>query len=200
MNEFLAMLDGTQREIDYRDTAAGRVRSLLIRREYDAEIADVWDAITDPERLRRWFAPVSGDLREGGTFQLKGNAGGDIRRCDAPKLLAVTWAYGDAPAADVELRLSAADGVTTLELHHAPIAETVDFGGRDIDPVLNDSETGVWGLGAGWELGFIGLGRYLAGSFPADAAEPSPELIEAADEISAAWSDVVARSRTNPST
>jgi uncharacterized protein YndB with AHSA1/START domain len=195
VNEFLAMLNGTQREIDYRDTAAGRVRSLLIRREYDAEITDVWEAITDPERLRRWFVPVSGDLREGGTFQLKGNAGGDIRRCDAPKLLAVTWAYGDAPAADVELRLSAAGGVTTLELHHAPIAETVDFGGRDIDPVLNDAETGVWGLGAGWELGFIGLDMYLKGSFPADAAEPSPELIEAADRISSLWSDVVAASR-----
>jgi uncharacterized protein YndB with AHSA1/START domain len=195
VNEFLTMLNGTQREIDYRDTAAGRVRSLLIRREYDAEIADVWQAITDPERLRRWFVPVSGDLREGGTFQLKGNAGGAIRRCEAPKLLAVTWAYGDAAAADVELRLKEAEGLTTLELHHAPIAETVDFGGRDIDPVLNDAETGVWGLGAGWELGFIGLDMYLKGGFPADETDPSPELLAAADRISSLWSDVVAASR-----
>jgi uncharacterized protein YndB with AHSA1/START domain len=198
MSDILAMLNGTYREIDYRETPAGRVRSLLIRREYDAGIADVWEAITDPDRLRRWFLPVTGDLREGGTFQLKDNAGGEIRRCDPPGLLAVTWAYGDAPAADVELRLSESAGVTTLELHHAPVAETIDFGGRDIDPVLNDAETGIWGLGSGWELGFIGLASYLRGEFPADpeAAEMNPELIEAANRISAAWSDVVTASRT----
>jgi hypothetical protein len=84
MSDILDKLNGTHREIDYRETPAGRVRSLLIRRAYDAKIADVWDAITDPERLSRWFLPVVGDLREGGTFQLKDNAGGEIRRCDAP--------------------------------------------------------------------------------------------------------------------
>ncbi len=197
MSDVLNMLNGTHREIDYRETPAGRVRSLLIRREYDAKIADVWDAITDPERLRRWFLPVTGDLREGGTFQLKDNAGGEIRRCDAPNLLAVTWAYGDAAASDVEIRLSETAGVTRLELHHAPVAETIDFGGRDIDPVLNDAETGVWGLGAGWEMGAIALASYLTGEFPADtaAAEMPPELLEAANRISAAWSDVVAASK-----
>jgi uncharacterized protein YndB with AHSA1/START domain len=197
MKDILDMLDGTHREIDYRETPAGRVRSLLIRREYDAAITDVWDAITDPERLRRWFLPVTGDLREGGTFQLKDNAGGEIRRCAAPTLLAVTWAYGDAPASDVEIRLIETAGVTTLELHHAPVAETIDFDGRDIDPVLNDAETGIWGLGAGWELGVIGLGMYLRGEFPADeaAAGPPPELLEAANRASAAWSEVVAASR-----
>jgi uncharacterized protein YndB with AHSA1/START domain len=197
MKDILDMLDGTHREIDYRETPAGRVRSLLLRREYDAAITDVWDAITDPERLRRWFLPVTGDLREGGTFQLKDNAGGEIRRCAAPTLLAVTWAYGDAPASDVEIRLIETAGVTTLELHHAPVAETIDFGGRDIDPVLNDAETGIWGLGAGWELGVIGLGMYLNGEFPADAAavEMPPEMLEAANRISAEWSEVVAASR-----
>jgi uncharacterized protein YndB with AHSA1/START domain len=197
MSDILDMLNGTHREIDYRETPESRVRSLLIRREYDAEIVDVWDAITDPERLRRWFLPVTGDLREGGTFQLKDNAGGEIRRCDAPNLLAVTWAYGDTPASDVEIRLSETAGVTRLELHHAPVAETIDFGGRDIDPVLNDAETGVWGLGAGWEMGAIALTSYLKGEFPADtaAAEMSPELLEAANRISAAWSDVVAASK-----
>jgi hypothetical protein len=82
--------------------------------------------------------------------------------------------------------------------YHAPVAETIDFGGRDIDPVLNDAETGVWGLGAG-----PGDGRDRArvvpqGEFPADpaAAEMSPELIEAANRISLAWTDVVAASKS----
>jgi hypothetical protein len=57
----------------------------------------------------------------------------------------------------------------------------------------------VWGLGAGWEMGVIALGRYLKGDFPADPveAETSPELLEAANRIGAAWSDVVAVAKTS---
>ena len=46
---------------------------------------DVWDACTNPERIPRWFLPVSGDLRVGGRYQLEGNAGGTIERCDPPR-------------------------------------------------------------------------------------------------------------------
>ena len=34
----------------------------------DAAIDDVWDACTNPERIPRWFLPVSGDLRLGGRY------------------------------------------------------------------------------------------------------------------------------------
>ena len=33
---------------------------------YDTGIDDLWDACTSPERLARWVAEVTGDLREGG--------------------------------------------------------------------------------------------------------------------------------------
>jgi hypothetical protein len=46
----------------------------VLRRTYDAPIEDVWDACSDPDRLKRWFSPVSGDLRLGGRFQIEGNA------------------------------------------------------------------------------------------------------------------------------
>ena len=59
----------------------------MLRRRYDAAIEDVWDAVTDPDRLKRWFLPISGDLRVGGTFQLEGNAGGEILSCEPPRLL-----------------------------------------------------------------------------------------------------------------
>jgi hypothetical protein len=79
----------------------------------------------------------------------------------------------------------------------APVAESIDFNGRDIDPVLNDAETGIWGLGAGWEMGLIALDAYLKGRFPADpeAAEMNPHLIEAANRISTAWSEAVTVSK-----
>ena len=39
---------------------------------------DLWSAITEPERLQRWFSPVSGDLRLGGRYQIEGNASGSV--------------------------------------------------------------------------------------------------------------------------
>jgi hypothetical protein len=41
------------------------VRVLNAERTYTAEVVDVWDALTSPERVPRWLAPLSGDLREG---------------------------------------------------------------------------------------------------------------------------------------
>jgi hypothetical protein len=105
-------MTGTHREIGRRRMAAGEARTVLIRRRYHAPIQDVWEACTDPERLNRWFLPVSGDLRAGGRFRLEGNAGGEVLRCEPPRLLTVTWVYGDLPADEVELRLSAAPTAT----------------------------------------------------------------------------------------
>src|SRR5215210_5060632 len=67
-------LPGTFREVGRRRIAAGDARSAILRRTYDAPIDDVWSACTEPERLNRWFLPVSGDLRPGGSFSLQGNA------------------------------------------------------------------------------------------------------------------------------
>ena len=31
---------------------------------------DLWDACTNPDRLARWFEPLTGDLRRGGRYRL----------------------------------------------------------------------------------------------------------------------------------
>jgi uncharacterized protein YndB with AHSA1/START domain len=56
-------------------------RSVRQRRRYDAPVEDVWDACTNPERIRRWFLPLRGDLGPGGSYQLEGNVGGEVLRC-----------------------------------------------------------------------------------------------------------------------
>jgi uncharacterized protein YndB with AHSA1/START domain len=61
---------------------------------YDTTVEDLWEATTTPERLARWFLPVEGDLKLGGRYQLKGNAGGTITRCDPPEALDLTWEFG----------------------------------------------------------------------------------------------------------
>ena len=99
---------------------AGDAVTVRLTRNYAADAADVWDALTNPERIPRWFYPISGDLKVGGTFQLEGNAGGEIRRCDRPAWLQVTFG---APESVVDVRLAEDGGTTTLELAHSvPLA------------------------------------------------------------------------------
>ncbi len=63
----------TSREVTRDDETV----AVVLRRDFPSPVDDVWDALTDPERLKRWFLPVSGDLPAGGTFATEGGAGGD---------------------------------------------------------------------------------------------------------------------------
>lgn len=109
-------LTKTQHEFRRRRIAAGEARCAMFRRIYDAAIEDVWDACTNPERLRRWYAPVQGDLRLGGAFTQGDFGSGRITRCEPPRLLTVALGDGDPAPDEIELRLSpGADGTTLLE-------------------------------------------------------------------------------------
>ena len=54
--------------------------SALLRRHYDAPVEDVWDAVTDPNRMKRWLLPVSGDLREGDSLTITGTPDQSVGR------------------------------------------------------------------------------------------------------------------------
>ena len=175
----------TFREVGRRRIAAGDARTAILRRTYEAPIEDVWDACTDPARLRRWFLDVSGDLRPGGRFELAGNAGGEIVACEPPRLLALTWVYGDRPVDEVWLRLeSAPDGGTSLELEHATVSTEVEWEGRMLDVIP--------GVGSGWELPLAwALPAFLRGELPdapaAEWYEPTPEHAAFAERSAKAW-------------
>src|SRR3954449_825161 len=98
-------ISSVDRRIGSRTLEAGEARSLTIARVYDTPLEDLWDACTNPERIRRWFLPVSGDLEPGGRYALEGNASGTIERCEAPDMLDLTWEMRDQ-VSWVELRLS----------------------------------------------------------------------------------------------
>ena len=144
-----------------RETGTGRLGSsdghlIRLRRTYGAEIDDVWDALTNPERIGRWFLPVSGDYRIGGRYQFQGNAGGEILDCERPNRLRVTWVFGpqgEAPPSEVQIRLSAAGPESTiLELEHTAVVP---------DEMWN--EYGPGAVGVGWEGGLLGLELHLTG-------------------------------------
>ena len=55
------------------------MRLLTAERHYPAEVEEVWDALTNPERVPRWLGgAVTGDLALGGRYQIEGNAGGEV--------------------------------------------------------------------------------------------------------------------------
>ncbi|PSL00230.1 uncharacterized protein YndB with AHSA1/START domain [Murinocardiopsis flavida] len=186
MTDILGRLNAVSREIGDMPVSAGAGRSMLLRRIFDAPVDEVWRACTDPDRIGRWLAPVAGDLRPGGTFQIEGDAGGEILRCEEPRVLKVTWVLGEGMPSEVEVRLSeGADGATAFELENASPAETVDQIVRKYGPV------GPVGIGGGWDLTLLALDRYLRGEeFDAATWTGAPQVREFIIGSIRAWAAV----------
>lgn len=156
----------------------------MLQRRYDATIDDVWSALTEPDRVKRWFMPVSGDLRAGGGFQLEGNTSGDILECQPPSLLKVTFG---GPTSFVEIRLSS-DGAdaTMLEFEHTVPIEMAGSG------------AGALYVGPGWDGALMSLDLYLNDEVSDDpvAAANSPEGQEFSKQSVTAWAEAVTASGT----
>jgi uncharacterized protein YndB with AHSA1/START domain len=117
MKDLIEQIDSVARRVGSATLPGGAAHTVTMQRTYDADIDDVWDAITQPERIARWFLPVTGDLHQGGSYQLDGNAGGEIRTCEPPHRLVVTWNPPGAPpptedASIVTVSLHVVDGST----------------------------------------------------------------------------------------
>lgn len=161
----------------HREVVGTEPVSVLVRRELDADVADVWDACTDPVRIGRWFLPVTGDFTPGGRYQLQGNAGGEIVRCEPPRLLRVTWEFGDTRPSAVEVRLEpAGTGRTLFELEHSGI----------VDPTQWETY-GPGAVGVGWDGMVLGLAGHLTGAVKPDGWERSEEAREFVTASSTAW-------------
>jgi uncharacterized protein YndB with AHSA1/START domain len=163
-----------------RDGAPTKIA--IARRTYPTDQADLWDALTKAERIPRWFLPVSGDLEPGGRYQLEGNAGGLIERCDEPESFAVTWEYGEMMSW-LEVTLTPAGESTTLELAHE----------AHVDPDMW-GQFGPGAVGVGWDLALIGLGVHLETGAPVDREEgaafaATPEGVEFVQRAATDWAD-----------
>lgn len=174
-----------------RDGTATKI--VIARRSYAAARADLWDAITSPERIRRWFLPVSGDLRVGGHYQFEGNAGGVVERCTEPESFAVTWEF-DGMLSWLEVTLTADGERTTLELAHEEPLETGKW-----------RQFGPGAVGIGWDLSLVGLGRHLDGAAPL-SPEEAAALVASADtaelirQAAAGWAAAAAADGDDPGT
>lgn len=125
-------------------------RNVTLERFYDTTPDDLWDAVTNPERLLRWFAPVSGELKVGGRYQIKNNADGVITECVPPHFFSVTWEFGGG-LSWVEVRL-VADGEDRSRLTLSHICP-IDDHWRKFGPGA---------VGVGWDLALVGLAFHLS--------------------------------------
>jgi uncharacterized protein YndB with AHSA1/START domain len=155
-----------------------------IEDRYDTGIDDLWAAITDPDRLARWYGRVEGDLRPGGEFRLHVEAAGmdsagRVEECDPPRRLRVTtretdesWRAGNGvPPFDETLEATlTADGdqtVLVIEVRGAPLDKVAFYG-------------------VGWQLHAEDLAAYLAGREPSGDVEARfGELVPAYQEQAA---------------
>lgn len=162
------LISAVSREVRDLDYGGKPARAVVATRLYDTSLDDLWDAVTNAERIPRWFMPISGELRLGGRYQLQGNAGGTITRCERPHHLAMTWEFGGA-VTWVEVDLSPEGEGARLELRH--IAH----------PEAHWEQFGAGAVGIGWELGLFGLYLHLSNPGAARPPESDPAWL-ATDE------------------
>lgn len=144
------VIGAVTREISSREVNGAPARVLVAVRSYDTDMEDLWDAITNPERIPRWFSPVTGDFRLGGRYQIQGNASGEIVRCEPPRRLGLTWEMMDN-VSWVNADLTESAGGTELRLEH-------------IAHVPDDwwDQYGAGATGVGWDSALLGLDQYYA--------------------------------------
>lgn len=147
--DFTERLDAIVRTVSFPDRDGKPVSAVALSRSFATTVEEVWDAVTNPNRIPRWFLPVSGDLRVGGRYQFEGNAGGEITACEQPAYVAATWEFG-GDVSWVEAAVSSTDtgGARLTLTHTAHLSEFWDTYGPGAS-------------GVGWEMGFTGLALHL---------------------------------------
>ena len=87
--------------------------TLIIRRRFEADMATLWAALTDPEAWMHWFGggqarPIttSADLRPGGAWRIEMRGedsadryivSGEFIEIEAPQRVSFTWAWYTTP-------------------------------------------------------------------------------------------------------
>jgi uncharacterized protein YndB with AHSA1/START domain len=155
-------------ELRHRPIQSGEARVAVFTRTYETTIDDLWDACTDPERLKRWYVPVTGDFRVGGTFEQVNMGSGKIVACEAPSLLKLSLGNG---VDEIEMRLSPGpeDGTTRLELQHATTLDAHNIGGEMYDAIFC--------MGGGYYPRLLALDMHLRGTLPDDYDSAAFHLI-----------------------
>ena len=148
----------TFREVGRSERNGKPTRIVRASRTYPTNRTDLWSALTDKERIQRWFGDVSGNFELGGRFSIKDNADSEITACEPPKTLSLTWEF-DSNISWVRVTVEESKGGALLTLEHEmPTDEKSE---------AHWEQYGPGATGVGWELAFLGLDVHIAaGSVP----------------------------------
>lgn len=174
-------LGAVTRTVDEREVDGRPATAVTLTQIYATDLEDLWDAVTNAERIPRWMLPITGELRSGGRYQLEGNAGGTITGCDPPHGFEATWEYADT-VSWIEVRLVAVDDERTrLELTHLA------------RPDEHWEQFGPAATGIGWDMALMGLSLHLTGHGDrppeADAWPATPEGVAFMTGSGRAWGE-----------
>ena len=148
---------GTMRSLD------GTRGAVRVEEVYDTDIDDLWEACTNPERLARWMARVTGDLRVGGSFHAvftsTWSGPGRIDVCEKPHHLLLTTGPDTDDEGQIEAWLTEKGLRTRLVVEERGLPqERLHF------------------HGAGWQAHLEDLARSLGGEAgPEPWTEQTPE-------------------------
>ena len=159
-------LSAVERSVSALESDGKPARAVTISRSYETTIEDLWDAVTNGERIPRWSLPISGDLELGGRYQLEGNAGGVVTACERLSHFALTWEFGgDVSWVDVSVSDEGAGRSRLTVTHTAHLSEHWD-------------EYGPGAVGVGWEMALLGLALHIS-----QPNEPMPDEVAFATSL-----------------
>jgi uncharacterized protein YndB with AHSA1/START domain len=141
---------------------------------FEADVAEVWSALTDPARLAVWYGEVEGDLRPGGEYHARLFASGwegtgRIEACEPERRLLVVTRQADEPEEQaIEATLRDDGDVTVLvwEERGMPLEHVPAYG-------------------AGVQVHVEDLAAYLSGKGRCDAEARFGELFPAYQALEA---------------
>lgn len=103
----------------------GETYRLVYDEVYATDIDDLWQAVTTRERLARWMADYSGDLRLGGTWQVASEGEpwctGTETACEPGRSFTTTWHASEEEPTELVVLLEPVAGGTRLVLEHTGI-------------------------------------------------------------------------------
>ena len=137
-----------ERSVAFLERDGQQASAVTLSRTYSTTVDDLWDAVTNAERIPKWFAPVSGELQLNGSYQVEGNAGGQITACERLARYALTWEFA-GEVSWVEVRLSTHGDAARLSLTHT----------AHPSPLWDAYGPGA--VGVGWEMAFLGLAFHI---------------------------------------
>lgn len=125
--------------------------TIALTQAFPVGATELWNTCTSPEILARWFEPVEGTLAINGNYRLTASGTtGRIERCEAPRVLTLTWEYaGDVSHVALAIHEDSDGALLTLRHTGAEADHWAEFG-----PAAG---------GMGWDEAFLALALLLDG-------------------------------------